>query len=376
MRYTRAQIDLAALDDNLARIRAHAGTAKVLAVVKADGYGHGLERVASALARHLHAVEGFGVASYDDALRIRALGLRQEIVVLGGFDELADFKAIAEHDLVSVIHHDHQLQLLERYAQTQPKHTVRLWLKVDTGMRRLGFYPAQLSQVLSRIHALAFCKVELLCTHFARADELGVDANDEALARCVHQINLFDQTLDSLPNEIREQCVRSLANSGAVLNLQQVHAQWIRPGGILYGLSTHHSQTGIDLGLRPVMRLCARLIACKTIHAGDHVGYGNGYTATRTLRIGIAAIGYGDGYPRHAPSGTPVIVDGIRCETVGRVSMDLLAIDLSAAPLADVGSEVELWGPNLPVEIIARAAGTISYELTCGVTKRVLMQEK
>lgn len=376
MRYTRAQLDLTALSDNLSRIRAHAAQAKVLAVVKADGYGHGLERVASALANHAQAVEGFGVASFDDALRIRALGLQQEIVVLGGFDELGDFAAIAEHNLISVIHHEHQLELLARFAQTQPTHRVRLWLKVDTGMRRLGFYPDQLDSVLAKLQALTFCQVELLCTHFARADELGVDANADALARCVQQINLFNQALGSLPNEIREQCARSLANSGAVLNLPHVHAQWIRPGGILYGLSTHHSQTGLDLGLRPMMRLCARLISCKTIHAGDHVGYGNGYTAERTLRIGIAAIGYGDGYPRHAPSGTPVLVDGIRCATVGRVSMDLLAIDLSAAPAADIGSEVELWGPNLPVEEVARAAGTISYELTCGVTKRVLIQEQ
>jgi alanine racemase len=376
MRAARAEINLNALARNLTRIRSLAPHSQILAIVKADAYGHGLEEVVKILATSADAADAFGVASLDDALRIRALGIARKVVVLSGFDEEADFSIIHQHQLDCVIHDDSQIDLLER-AKLPEGFQLRVWMKIDTGMRRLGFLPSAAGSALKRLKNLACVYPAIsLMSHFSQADEIGLpDAIDlQAKERSAAQLEVFDACCRSLHNELNFNGDYSLSNSGATFSLQSAHKNWVRPGGLLYGLSTHVSLTGSELGVEAVMRLRTRLIATKQVNKGDFVGYGNSFQAPDNMLIGIAAIGYGDGYPRHAPSGTPVLVGGQRTETVGRVSMDLLAVDLTAVPHAKVGADVILWGPELPIETIARAAGTISYELSCGITRRVQFQ--
>ena len=365
MRAALAEINLSALVQNLQQVRTTAPGSKVLAIVKADGYGHGLEAVASALAQAPQPADAFGVASIDDALRLRQHGITERVVLLSGFDELADFSYIEQLNLDCVVHHPSQIALL---LQAKPTKPMRIWLKIDSGMRRLGFYPSQLAGVIEQLKsALPPGSQWVVMSHFAQADEIG---NRRSLSelhaseQSARQVRAFDALALT-------DYTQSLANSGAILGLPEAHRQWVRPGGVLYGLSTHSDACAHELGFAPVMRLSTRLIATKIIEAGDAVGYGGGFIATKRMRIGIAAIGYGDGYPRHASGGAPVWVAGRISKTVGRVAMDLLSVDLSGIEHAEVGAEVVLWGPELPVEQIARAAGTISYELTCGITRRV-----
>jgi alanine racemase len=373
MRAALAEIDLAAVRENLRRVRAQAPAANVLAIVKADGYGHGLEEVARVLSEGEGRADALGVASIDDAERLRASGIETRIVLLSGFDELADFGWIRKLDLDCVVHHAHQLYILTQLAATDFVRPVRFWVKLDTGMRRLGFDPAELPSVLAQLRTYDWVEANIiLMSHFAHADEIGAADSPQALqamSRTLAQVDVFDRTL---ANHLGGATLtQSLANSGALLSVPASHRQWLRPGGVLYGLSTHDQLTGAELGFRPVMRLSTKLVATKHIKAGDRVGYGGSFIAAVDMRIGIAAVGYGDGYPRHAPTGTPVLVAGQKTRTLGRVAMDLLTLDLSDLPDVDVGAEVLLWGPELPVETIARCAETISYELTCGVTKRV-----
>lgn len=356
MRATTATVHLDALRHNLRRVRSLAPSARVMAVVKADGYGHGLERVARALGQ----ADAFGVATLSDAERLRLCGMEHRIVLLSGFDESADLPLMREWRIDSVVHHESQLRLLERMRPAGP---LSLWIKIDTGMHRLGFPPQQAAAVYQRLRALGGVSEIRWMTHFASADE-----NDRELSEM--QMQRFQSAIGNLPGQ------RSLANSAALQAFPESHGDWVRPGGMLYGLSTFSRRMGQDLGLRPAMSLSTRLIAVHERDAGERIGYGGAYTCPHRMRIGIAAIGYGDGYPRHAPSGTPVRVAGQVASVVGRVSMDLLAIDLDAAPAAEVGSEVLLWGPELPVERIAQAAGTIGYELVCGVTRRVQFAER
>lgn len=355
MRATTATIHLDALRHNLKKVRALAPKSKVMAVVKADGYGHGLERVALALA----GADAFGVATLADAERVRRAGLKHRVVLLSGFDEPSDLGAVREYAIDCVLHHESQLALLERHP---PQGPLSLWIKLDTGMHRLGFAPAQARRVYERLRALAQVGEIRWMTHFACADDGDRERSEAQMAR-------FRAAIGELPGE------RSLANSAAVQAFATSHGDWVRPGGMLYGLSTFQRRTGRDLGLKPAMSLSTRLISVQQIAAGESVGYGATWTASQSTRIGIAAVGYGDGYPRHAPGGTPVRIVGQTARVLGRVSMDLLAIDLSAAPAAEVGSEVLLWGPELPVEQVAESAGTIGYELVCGVTRRVQFAE-
>ena len=355
MRATTATIHLDALRHNLQRVRALAPRSKVMAVVKADGYGHGLERVAQALA----GADAFGVATLADAERIRRAGLRHRTVLLSGFDEAADLALVRDWQVDCVLHHEYQLALLERTPALAP---MSVWVKFDTGMHRLGFAPELARRIHQRLRALPQVSEIRWMTHFASADDNDREATDAQMAR-------FARAVADLPGE------RSLANSAGLQAFPASHGDWVRPGGMLYGLSTFANQTGRDLGLRPVMSLSTRLISVQSLAAGERVGYGGTYACPRAMRVGIAAVGYGDGYPRHAATGTPVQIGGFPAQVIGRVSMDLLAIDLSSAPTADVGSEVLLWGENLPVEQVAAAAGTIGYELVCGVTRRVQFAE-
>lgn len=355
-RATLATIHLGALRRNLERVRERAGGAKVMAIIKADGYGHGLERVARALAD----ADAFGVAALGDGLRLRAAGIASRIVVLSGPDEAADLAEFRRLRLDAVVHHDSQLRWLE--TDRDPR-ALRVWLKLDTGMHRLGLTPDDAVRAHARLRALANVVPEVaLMTHLAASDEFENDLT-------ARQIAAFDAATSGLSG------ARSLANSAAVLGWPQARGDWVRVGGLLYGLSVIPEKTGVDLGFEPAMTLSTKVISVKQLKKGESIGYAATWQCPEDMPIGVAAIGYGDGYPRSAPSGTPVLVNGMRAAIVGRVSMDLIAIDLRNAPNAEVGDRVVLWGRGLPVEEIAAQAGTISYDLTCGMTKRVLFVE-
>lgn len=357
-RAASATIHVDALRHNLGAVRALAPRSRVLAVVKADGYGHGLERAAHAL----EGADGYGVAALADAERLRAAGLSQRIVLLSGFDEPADLPALRRLGVDTVVHHDSQLDMLAADSGGGAK--IRIWLKLDSGMHRLGFAPARAAGVHARLRAMPNVDDDIvLMTHFAASDEFDSHRTREQLA-------VFERAVQGLPG------ARSLANSAAVLGWPATHGDWIRPGGALYGLSAVEGRCGIDLGLQPAMSLSTRLVAINQVGRGEPIGYGGGFSCPEDMPVGVAAIGYGDGYPRHVPSGTPVLVNGMRAPIVGRVSMDLLTIDLRGQADARVGDPVLLWGRGLPTEEIATAAGTIGYELACGITRRVRFVEE
>ncbi|MBN8442070.1 MAG: alanine racemase [Thauera sp.] len=347
MRPARALIDFAALRHNyrLARSR-HGGRA--LAVVKANAYGHGARQCARALA---DIADGFAVACLEEALELRAAGIRQPILLLEGLfapDEIAE---ALRHDLWIVVHHEAQIRMIETTELTQP---LTVWLKVNSGMNRAGFLPQAVDAAWQRLKASGKVGDITLMTHFARADEPHVITTSA-------QIERFDAATAHLPG------ARSLANSGGVLGWQAAHRDWARPGILLYGADP---MPGNGNGLKPVMTLESRVIAVREIETGEPLGYGARFVAERPTRVGLVAMGYADGYPRVVPDGTPVAVDDICTRLIGRVSMDMLTVDLTDLPDAGLDSRVELWGSSIPVNRIAEAAGTIAYELLCNV-KRV-----
>lgn len=355
-RTTVATIHLSALRANLARVRSLAHGANVMAVIKADGYGHGLERVARALAD----ADAFGVAAIADGQRLRAAGHRQRIVVLSGPDEAADLAEMRRLKLDAVIHHDAQLAWLEADRDARP---LRVWLKIDTGMHRLGFAPHDALAAHARLSALASVESDIvLMTHFSSSDEF-----DNAVT--AEQIASFEAVAAHLPG------ARCLSNSAGVLGWPAARGDWVRTGGLLYGLSVVDGKCGEDFGFLPAMTLSTRLIAVNHVARGERVGYAGTWAAPADMPVGVVAIGYGDGYPRSAASGTPVLVGERLAHIVGRVSMDLVTIDLRDAPDAQVGDRATLWGRGLPVETVAAHAGTIAYDLTCGMTRRVLFVE-
>lgn len=357
-RATVATVHLGALRHNLARVKALAGGARVMAVVKADAYGHGLERVARALDDH---AEAFAVAAIADGLRLRAAGHRQRIVVLSGPDTASDIAEMQRLKLEALIHHESQLPWLA--AADPARGRLQAWIKVDTGMHRLGFAPGQVRDVHARLLRMPAVDPDIgWMTHFASSEVFGG-------ADTAEQIRRFNEATQGL------QGPRAMANSAGVLGWPDARADWVRTGGLLYGLSVVEGRTGADFGFRPAMTLATRLVAVNHVRRGERVGYNGTYTCPEDMPIGVAAIGYGDGYPRSVVQGTPVLVSGQRVPIIGRVSMDLMTIDLRAAPAARVGDRVVLWGDGLPVETVADAAGTISYELTCGMTRRVLFVE-
>lgn len=357
-RTTVATIHLGALRHNLARARAMAGTAKVMAVVKADAYGHGLERVARALDAH---AEAFAVAAIADGLRLRAAGHRQRIVVLSGPDTPSDIAEMQRLRLEALVHHDAQLPWL---ATADPaRGPLHVWLKIDTGMHRLGFAPERAREVHAALLAMPAVDRDIgFMTHFASSEEF--EGRETAL-----QIARFHAATVDLPGD------RALSNSAALLGWPDARADWVRTGGLLYGLSVVEGRSGADFGFRPAMSLTTRLVAINHLAKGERVGYNGTYECPEDMPVGVAAIGYGDGYPRSAATGTPVLVNGRVAPLVGRVSMDLITLDLRGVPEARVGDKVTLWGEGLPVETVAASAGTISYDLTCGMTRRVLFVE-
>ena len=349
----KATIDLDALRHNLAVVRRHAPRAAVFAVIKANAYGHGVMRAAHALA----SAEGYALLELDHAVRLREAGYRQRIALLEGAFEPRDLAVAAEHRLAIAIHSQDQVRMLDS-APAGARFDVLL--KINTGMNRLGFPPAEFATVFDRLHGHPRVAQFTLMTHFANADDArGIAWQMECLERLA--------TGSGLP--------RCLANSAAILRYPETHADWVRPGVMLYGCSPFADVSAATLGLQPVMTLASELIAVRELQPGERIGYGGAFEAARPTRVGVIACGYADGYPRHAPTGTPVVVGGQRTRTLGRVSMDMLCADLSAIPAAGVGTPVTLWGAGLSADEVAAAAGTVSYELLCALAPRVPVTE-
>lgn len=344
-------IDLDHLRHNFALAQRHAGGARVMAMVKANAYGHG----AAAVARALSAAHAFGVACLEEALVLRGAGITQPILLTAGFFSADELPEIARHDLQIVIHSERQVADLRAARLSRP---LVVWLKIDSGMHRLGIAPATVAATHGRLLASANVAEVRLMTHFACADTPGHELN-----RC--QLEAFVSAARGLPG------ARSLANSAALVALPESRADWVRPGILLYGVNPFDEHHPIAGELRSVLTLSSRVIAIQTLATGAGIGYGHDWVAPRPTRVGIVAMGYGDGYPRHAGTGTPVLVAGHRTRTLGRVSMDLLAVDLNDVPGADVGAEVVLWGEGLTAWEVARHVGTIAYALLTGICARV-----
>ena len=346
------RIQLSALRHNLSRVWEHAPNSRVMAIIKADGYGHGIVRTAEAL----KDADAFGVACLEEAVNLRRANVIKPIVLLEGPYESSELHRAQALDLDIVVHDITQIEMLEEAIGIAG---LNVWMKVDTGMHRLGFDAKDFPQAYSRIkHIECVRKPIRLMTHLATANERDPELTYQQI-RCLNELSA-DLNLE-----------KTIANSAAVLNLEDSHCDWVRPGLMLYGVSPFSDTIGTDHGLRAAMTLESRLIAVKQLKLGDPVGYGASWCCPEDMPVGIVAAGYGDGYPRNAPAGTPMIVNDQRVSLVGRPSMDMLAVDLRNAPGARVGDPVELWGRGLPVEEVARAANTIPYELLCSVQKRL-----
>lgn len=350
-RPARALIDAQALRHNLDRVRQSAPQSRIMAVVKANGYGHGLAYVA----RNLLQAQTFAVASLEEAVVLRNAGVAHPICLLEGFFDEDELAQLNHYRFNPVIHHESQLALLERGRGTNP---IDVWLKVDTGMHRIGFDAKVARAVLERFESYAFIDRIRLMSHLATAD----DTTDPATSA---QIDRFNDVAAGLELE------RSLANSAGVLAWPASHFDWVRPGIMLYGASPLLGRSAAELGLEPVMTLTSRLIAVNPQRKGERIGYGGDWACPEDMPVGVVAMGYGDGYPRHAPSGTPVLVNEQRVPLIGRVSMDMITVDLRSQSHAKVGDPVVLWGRGLPVEEVAESAGTIGYELLAGMPQRV-----
>jgi len=357
MRDTWLTLNPHALTQNLAVLRAHHPQSKLLAMVKADAYGHGVAQVAPLLATQ---VDAFGVAFLDEALALRAQGISTPIAVLEGVFTAAELAAARTAQLSLAVHSPEQVALLQAAPAGEP---LTVWLKLNTGMNRLGFRPADALKVWHQLHRLPLVSSIHVMTHFARADELACPQTELQWGR-------FCAVRDAIALAQHEPVIASVANSAAILAWPQTQTEWMRPGIALYGSSPFADQCAEHFGLQPVMTLHSRIIAVHELSAGDEVGYGATWVADAATRVAVVAIGYGDGYPRHARNGTPVLVNGHRCALIGRVSMDMITVDLGAVA-AKPGDEVVLWGEGLPADEVAQAAGTISYELFCRLTPRV-----
>ena len=350
MRPARALIDLQTLRHNYQLAREVTG-AKALAVIKADAYGHGAVRCAQALEAE---ADGFAVACIEEALELRDAGIRAPILLLEGFFEADELPLIVEHDFWCVVHSLWQLDAIEQATLAKP---IQVWLKLDTGMHRVGLHPSEYQSAYQRLQASGKVAKIVLMSHFARADEL------DSL-RSVEQVAVFLAARDDLSAEV------SLRNSPAILGWPSVPSDWVRPGLMLYGATPFEQDHPLAARLQPVMTVESKVICVRELPAGEPVGYGAKFITPKPMRIGVVAMGYADGYPRHAPTGTPVLVAGQRSQLLGRVSMDMLCIDLTDVPEAGLGSTVELWGKNILASELAEKAETIPYQIFCNL-KRV-----
>lgn len=346
-----AHIDLSALRHNLSRVREIVGARQILAMVKADGYGHGLVRVA----RALEDADALGVAGVEEAFELCDAGIQNPIFIMSRFDNEDQLAPCMRYQLPLVIHQPYQVEILERSPLEEP---VSVWLKLETGMHRLGLLPEQFIDAWQRLNRLSWIQQPIgLMTHLACADEPAHPLNDE-------QLRNFQRLVADFPGP------KSVANSAAILSRPDSLYDLVRPGIMLYGASPFAGQTGEQLDLRPVMTLTSHLIAVHQARRGDFIGYGATAQCPEDMLIGVVAIGYGDGYPRHAANGTPVLINGVICPLFGRVSMDMITVDLRSLPSAQVGDPVVLWGKGLPAEHIAEKSSTITYELFCRLTRR------
>ena len=349
MRPIQATISHSALAHNLGVVKQHAPNSKIMSVVKANAYGHGLISAAHGLS----ATDGFAVLGLNEAIDLREAGFEQTILLLEGVFSEYEVKLAAGFRVDIVVHSTPQMEMLER-AKLARKLNVHL--KMNTGMNRLGFAPSDYLSAFQRLQACKNVAKITLMTHFATADEdIGIA---EALKR-------FQNTTKGLQQPL------SLANSAAILRHKEAHADWVRPGIMLYGATPVTGTPAKELGLKPAMQFTSEIIAVQTLEKGESVGYGNRFTATEQTRVGVVACGYADGYPRHAPNGTPIAVNETLTQTLGRVSMDMLFCDLTDMPQANIGAPVELWGNTVPVDAVAEASGTVGYELLCAVSPRV-----
>lgn len=351
MRPIQATISTGALQHNLTVVRRHAKMAKVMAVVKANGYGHGLIHVAHAL----NSADAFATLNLTEAIDLREAGFEQEILLLeGAFDE-EELRIAASFEISLVVHNALQIKMVQN---VQLAKSVNIYLKMNTGMNRLGFVPSTYLFAHEQLSTCDNVSSITLMTHFATADEAAGIA--KPLAR-------FTETIKEIDAPI------SLANSATILLHPEAHADWVRPGIMLYGATPVSGTPAANFDLKPAMQLTSKIISIQTLAQGESVGYGEKFTATKATRIGVVACGYADGYPRHAPNGTPIAVNGKITSTLGRVSMDMLFCDLTDIPEADIGAAVELWGVTVPVDAVAEASGTVGYELLCAVAPRVPM---
>jgi alanine racemase len=367
-----ATIDLQALRANLSLVRTTNPNCSLVVVVKANAYGHGLIAVAGALRSQLCGRDCFGVATLDEALTLRRAGITEPVLLLDGFVTAAELEPIVQHGFHFVVHALYQLEILQAYfAGSKEFAPLTLWLKLDTGMHRLGLDETDFAAAWQALHGSPHVDKIVVMSHFACAD----DPHSPVTER---QIASLQQSL-AHAGVAEGDCELSLAASSAILLWPQTHFQWLRPGIMLYGGSAIVGENGIDRGLQPVMTLRSRIISIKTVAAGEIIGYGATYVCESEHRLAVVSIGYGDGYPRSAPNGTPVL---IHCRSAqrplrklaalaGRVSMDKIIVDLRGCDEAAVGDEVILWGEGLPADEIARRCGTIAYELFCQVTARV-----
>jgi alanine racemase len=354
-RTAQAVIDLSALEHNFNLARRFAGNSRLMCVIKANAYGHGMLQVAD----RLHRADGFAVASVDEALALRRHGVEKPVTVFQGFRDEQHLRVCAGETFWPVVHHENQLRLLSSFTAATP---LTVWLKISTGMNRLGFAPVEARSLWDCLKSLPAVREIKLMTHMARADEGAQDrGQDDFTGR---QLEVFEACTAGLQAE------RSMANSATLVGWPKARAEWVRPGIMLYGASPFLPGGGPELDLKPVMKLTSRVIAVNAHKQGDPVGYGGDWVCPRDMKVAVVAIGYGDGYPRGIGADTPVLIQGRRAGIVGRVSMDLLTVDLKEID-AGVGDEAVLWGPGLPVDEIARQANTIAYELLCNVSNRV-----
>ena len=349
---TQAVINLSACRHNLSVAKQAAPDSKCIAIIKANAYGHGMVKIAEALSD----ADAFAVARIEEAIVLRDAGITTSILLLEGFTSASELTLVQKYNLDSVIYTEDQLQLLEQVKSE----TITVVVKVDSGMHRLGFNPNDIKNIQQRLEKCTNINQPIkYMTHFSNAD----DKHDD---KTLKQIENFYQSIEGLLiSEI------SLANSAGILGWPQSHAVWNRPGIMLYGVSPFINGTASDHNLKPVMTLSSKIISVKKVNKGEAIGYGGTYICEKDMTVGIVAIGYGDGYPRHAKTGTPVLVNNKRCRLLGRVSMDMICVDLSEQTKAEINDTVVLWGDGLAVEEVAEYADTIAYELLCGVTSRV-----
>lgn len=351
-RPTYLEIDLNAFEHNLQAVRALAPKSKLIAMVKADAYGHGLAQVVE----RMSSADAFGVSCLEEGLVIRDVDSDKRVILMEGVFNSSELEKVVTNQFDVVVHHEEQIDML---AQFDSPHPINIWLKVNTGMNRLGIPPELVLRYWDRLKKIKCVHDDIkLMTHFADADE----RQKKTTSR---QIEIFKRVTDGLEAE------RSMANSAGIMAHPTSHTDWVRPGIMLYGISPFSDEIGQTLNLRPAMRVVSELMAIQHCRKGDSIAYGGTWTCPEDMPVGVIAIGYGDGYPRHAGQGTPVYLSGKKVPLVGRVSMDMLTVDLRHHPRATVGDKAILWGPENPIEMVAKHAQTIGYELACKMTNRL-----